>query len=234
MRIIRKYKIKITVCLAVLSICLSLRPGLFAEQEPLETIFYDIKPIGNSVYQNFGPIEYRGKKANLIIFKTEAPGFKDKEVIFSDRESSIPFFVQREISLFFRDENITEEYFPEEHYFNLTKFVGGKKVEESRISGKGPIQNAILVPFSLRNSSRLGIGSTFKVILPGEFTVKLVSLEDVAVPAGKFRAYHFTSKPEKFEIWISADDLRIPVKIRGLGGIPYTMEMRKRISRQRF
>ncbi len=226
---IKKVKpIRISIFLAILSICLIPYAYLSAGQEPLETIFYDISPIGSSVYQNFGPIEYRGKKASLTIFKTEAPGFKDKEVIFSDSDTSIPFFVQREISIFLHDESITEEYFPSEHYFKLTKFVGGKKVEESRIKGKGPIQNAVLVPFSLRNASRLAIEGTFKVILPGEFTVKLISVEDVVVPAGKFRAYHFTSEPAKFEIWISADNLRLPVKIRGLGGIPYTLEMKKR------
>jgi hypothetical protein len=46
------------------------------------------------------------------------------------------------------------------------------------------------------------------------------------VPAGKFKAYHFTSTPKKFEIWISKDDYRIPVKIKGLGGYNYTMLMK--------
>jgi hypothetical protein len=50
----------------------------------------------------------------------------------------------------------------------------------------------------------------------------------VAVPAGKFRAYHFTSAPHKFEIWITADELRLPVKIEGAGGYPYTLMMNKR------
>ncbi|MFA7272175.1 MAG: hypothetical protein WC090_05650, partial [Candidatus Omnitrophota bacterium] len=76
------------------------------------------------------------------------------------------------------------------------------------------------------------IGSSFEITLPGEYTVRLSSIEDVTVPAGKFKAYHFTSEPRKFEIWISADKLRIPVKIKGLGAFSYTLEMKKRVARQ--
>ena len=202
-------------------------------QEALETISYDIKPIGSCEYQDFGPIEFQGKKANLIIFKTVVMGFKDKEVIFSEPGKRLPIVVQRDISIFFHNENITEEYFPQENRFQLTKFEDGKKVEEYSIKGKGPIQNAILMPFSLRGIPELKIGSAFKVILPTEYTVKLSSIEEVTVPAGKFKTYHFTSTPEKFEIWISADDSRIPVKIKGLGAFPYTMEMKSRVTKQR-
>lgn len=204
-------------------------------QEPLETIIYDVKPMGIGIceYQDFGLMEYRGQKARMTIFKTDVAGFKDKEVILSQADTYLPLLVQRDISIWFHDEDITEEYFPLQNSFKLTKFKGGKKVEEFMIKGRRPIQNAILVPFSLRGAPGLKIGSTFDVVLPGEFTVRLASIEEISVPAGRFKTYHFTSKPEKFEIWISADNLRIPVKIKGLGGIPYTLEMKKRFTKQR-
>lgn len=200
----------------------------FSQQEPLETIYYDIRPVGESVYKDFGPIEYHGEKARLTIFETKVPGFRDKEVIFSEEATDLPILVQRDLTILLRNENITEEYSPKKHSFKLTKFVGGKKAEEYSIKGKGPIQNAILVPFSLRKKPDLKIGSTLDIILPGEFKVKLVSIEDIAVPAGKFNTYHFTSQPPKFEIWISTDSSRVPVKIKGLSGFPYTLEMKKR------
>ena len=59
-----------------------------------------------------------------------------------------------------------------------------------------------------------------------EFKITLVSIEDVEVPAGTFKAFYFESEPKRFAIWISADDRRIPVKIRGSGGVNYTMAMR--------
>jgi len=207
--------------------------GICFAQEPLETIIYDVKPlgIGTCEYQDFGPIEYNGQKAQLTIFKTDVAGFKDKEVILSEAGTYLPILVRRDISIWLRNENITEEYSIRQNSFKLTKFQGGKKTEEYTVKGKKPIQNAILVPFSLRGAPELKIGTTFDVVLPAEYTVKLISIENINVPAGKFKTYHFTSKPEKFEIWISADDLRIPVKIKGLGGIPYTLEMKRRFTK---
>lgn len=223
-------KIISTIFLFIFSCC-----AILYAQEPLETITYDIKPLGLGTceYQDFGPIEYLGQKANLIIFKTNVAGFKDKEVIFSQAGTYLPILVKREISIWMHNENITEEYSPTENSFKLTKFEGAKKTEEYTIQGKNPIQNAILIPFSLRGKPDLKLGSTLNVTLPAEYTVKLTSIEEITVPAGKFKAYHFTSTPAKFEIWISADDLRVPVKIKGLGGIPYTLEMKKRVSKQR-
>lgn len=227
---------RMPVYLAIFLFFSFLATNLCFAQEPLETILYDVKPlgIGTCEYQDFGPTEFRGQKANLTIFKTDVAGFKDKEVILSEAGTYLPILVKRDISIWLHDEKITEEYSPRQNSFRLTKFEGGKKVEEYSVKGKSPIQNAILVPFSLRQARELKIGSTFDVVLPGEYTVKLTSIEEVSVPAGKFKAYHFTSEPEKFEIWISADNLRIPVKIKGLGGIPYTLEMKKRsTSKQR-
>ena len=207
--------------------------NLCAAQEPIEVISYNVNPVGTCEYQDFGPIEYRGAKANLSIFKTNVAGFKDKEVIFSDIKTGLPIVVERDISILLHKENITEEYFPEENSARLTKFEGGKKTQEFTLKGKAPIQSAILVPFSLRNVPELKIGSTFDIVLPAEFRVKLTSIEEITVPAGKFKVYHFTSTPPKFEIWISADDLRLPVKIKGLGAFPYALEMKKRVSKQR-
>ncbi|MFH0856060.1 MAG: hypothetical protein V1869_06125 [Candidatus Omnitrophota bacterium] len=234
MKIIIK-PVKILAYLASYLSFIFLLAGFSFAQEPLETIFYDIRPLGLGTceYQDFGPTEFHGQKANLIIFKTDVAGFKDKEVILSQADTHLPILVKRYISIWFHDENITEEYFPAQNSFRLTKLKDGKKVEEYLVKGKGPIQNAILVPFSLRGAPGLKIGSAFNVILPGEYTVKLTSIEEIRVPAGKFKTYHFTSKPEKFEIWISTDNLRIPVKIKGVGGIPYTLEMKKRLTRQR-
>ncbi len=232
---LRRNSIKKIVTLTVFLSCLIFCGKLSVAQEPLEVITYDIKPmgIGSCEYQDFGPIEYHGKKANLIIFNTNVAGFKDKEVIISEAGTYLPILVKREISIWLHNESITEEYFPRENSFKLTKFEGGKKTEEYFVKGKNPIQNAILIPFSLRGISGLKIGSTFNVTLPAEYTVKLTSIEEITVPAGKFKAFYFTSTPAKFEIWISADDPKVPVKIKGLGGIPYTLEMKKRVVSRR-
>jgi hypothetical protein len=110
----------------------------------------------------------------------------------------------------------------------ISKFKAGRKVEKMVLKGEGAIHNAILVPFSLRRVPVLEIGSTFEIRLPKKFVVKLISVEDVTVPAGTFKAYHFTSTPFKFEIWISQDKLRLPLKIKGAEGLGYTLSLIKR------
>ncbi len=92
----------------------------------------------------------------------------------------------------------------------------------------GPIHNAIMLPFYVRRMDNLGVGWSTIANLPKQrFEIKLVSLEEVVVPAGSFKSYHFISLPEKFELWISADERKIPVKIKGLGGVGYTFVMKE-------
>ncbi|MCX5710488.1 MAG: hypothetical protein NT060_00720 [Candidatus Omnitrophica bacterium] len=211
--------------------CVLITPA-WAQRPAQETITYDISPIGTSVFLDYGQIEYRGKIVNLTIFETQVAGFKDTEKIYSDPKTGLPVWVERDISDWFGQEFLTEDYRQDEHKLFITKFKKGKKVQEYKFNASGPIHNAILVPFSLRSGKDLKIGWSTEIRLPQEFKVQLASIEDISVPAGRFKAYHFTSTPAKFEIWISADSLRLPVKIKGLGGIPYALVMSKRSAGQ--
>ena len=72
--------------------------------------------------------------------------------------------------------------------------------------------------FYLRKQPNLKIGwhfaakvlSEFKLI---EFDLRLLSIDEIIVPCGKFQAYHFKSVPDTFEIWIDKRNPRIPLKI---------------------
>ena len=198
------------------------------QKNSLETITYDISPLGSSVYNDYGKVELYGKQVNLVTFKTSVFGFNDLETIYSDVSTDLPIRVEREISFLLHDEYIEESYFPEVGKLIIEKFEGTKKVEEFNFKANGPIHNAIILPFSLRRVPDLNIGWSLDVRLPDEFKVTLTSIEEVVVPAGTFETYHFTSQPEKFEIWITTDSLRIPVKIKGCGGMNYTLSMMKR------
>lgn len=205
----------------------------FSSGEAQETIFYEISPLGESVYQDLGIVEFRGRKANLVVFKTQAPGFKDTEKIYSHPETHLPLWVERDLTILLSKEFLTEEYLEDENRLVITKFKNGKKTDVYQFKENAPIHNAVLIPFSLRKIPDLQIGWTSDIRFPDEFEVRLVSIEDVTVPAGKFKSFHFTSMPRKFEIWISADTLRLPVKIKGLGGIPYTLMMKKYTNQQK-
>jgi len=191
-----------------------------------EKIVYAISPLGIAEYSDEGLTELNGKKVRLMSFRTRLTGFDDLEKIYSDPKTLLPLRVERFVSILFRKEYLVEEYTPEKNALVITKFIHNKKVKEYNFKADGPIHNAIILPFYLRTLSNLDIGWSFTARFPNQFKITLTSIDDIRVPAGKFKAYHFTGTPKKFEIWISKDEYRIPVMIKGLGAYNYTMLMK--------
>ena len=90
------------------------------------------------------------------------------------------------------------------------------------------MHNSILLPYSVRDEKALDVGWSFTASLPqGDFEIILKSIEDITVPAGDFKTYYFESVPSKIKIWMSADEMRVPIRIEGTGGIGYKMVMRE-------
>ncbi|MEI8348968.1 MAG: hypothetical protein WCI77_02345 [Candidatus Omnitrophota bacterium] len=220
---------KVFFSLSIFLACF-LWPGYLVAQDAAEKIVYEVSPLlGVSEYQDMGLVDFHGRRVNLTIFYTNVAGLKDTEKIYSDPKTNLPLWVERDVSLWLRREYLTEEYVSSENRLTITKFVRGKEIAKYSYQGKGPIHNAILLPFVLRKMPELKPGWSCKIRFPNEFTVKFVGIEDVSVPAGKFKAYHITSTPHQFEIWISADKERLPVKIKGIGVFSYTLAMKQRI-----
>jgi hypothetical protein len=91
-----------------------------------------------------------------------------------------------------------------------------------------PIHNAVLLPYYIRRIPVLETGQIIIANLPTRrLEIKLVSQEEIKVPAGIFQAYHFSSTPKQIDIWISADERRIPVKIEGAGLLGYSVVMKE-------
>lgn len=207
---------------------------LFWEQQDVgadghvgERIVYGISPVGRAEYNDLGEVNIDGQKLDCVTFRAQAMGFDDTERIYSDKQSHLPVKVERDVSKWLGKEYLVEEYDQKNFVLTIDKFKNKKKVKQYVFKKDGPIHNAILLPFYLRTVDNLDIGWEIKARVPEEFTIRLESFEEITIPAGKFMTYHFTSTPSKFEIWISKDDLRLPIKIKGLGGINYTMVMKK-------
>jgi hypothetical protein len=195
-----------------------------------EEIVYDVKmgavKIGTSVFHHQERTTLSGVDAQLIVFTTRAVQINDTETIWADTKEFLPLRVERDVRMWPKHERITEVYDQAAHVLDISRPSGGKQ-QTSRIVKQGPIHNAILLPYQVRRVDKLVPGWSMKVVLPTqEFEITLKSVEEVTVPAGTFTAYYFESVPERFAIWISADDRRIPVKIRGSSGLNYTMLMR--------
>ena len=196
-----------------------------------EKIIYDVMlgkvKLGRAVFHYRAKAELDQKTVNFITFETRLLRFKDKEKIYSDPETVLPLRVEREISSWPKYEKIIEVYDQEKFTLRIVKTESGRD-QELNFKKDSAIHNAILLPYLVRQIPELVAGWNFQANLPTQtFLIELVSIEDVKVIAGTFNSYHFKSTPERFEIWISADENRIPLKIKGMSGIGYTLVMRE-------
>ena len=198
-----------------------------------EKIIYRISTGGNAEFNDLGVVEMEGRKARLVTFKTHIGGLMDGfERIYGEPDSFLPLRIERDVFFLFRKEHLIEEYSPETFSVSIKKYVNGKFVIEYLYSKERPVQNAILLRPFLKSVKDLHVGWSTDILIPDPYTVTLVDIEDVEVPAGKFSAYHFKSEPRKFEIWVTRDADHVPVKLAVTGGYRTTLEMKARILSQ--
>ena len=196
-----------------------------------EKIIYDVMlgniRIGKAIFHYQSKSDLNLKPANLFTFQTKLLRFKDNEKIYCAPVTFLPLRVEREIFAWPKYEKITEVYDQEKFTLDIVKIESGK--EHKLVFKKdSAIHNAILLPYLVRQIPDLAVGWNFQANLPTQqFKIELAGIEDIKVVAGAFKAYHFKSTPERFEIWISNDEYRIPLKIKGMSGIGYTLEMRE-------
>lgn len=193
-----------------------------------ERIVYEITGLGTSEFCDQGAATLDGKEVHRVTFRTRVLGFDDLETISYDPASQMPLQVERNLSFFFKREHIIESYMPQAQKLVIRKYSDATVIQEIRFQADRPISNAVLLPFSLRAVPALSKGWTTTVCMPQKFTITLAGTEQIEVPAGNFSAFHFTSEPKKFDIWISNDADRVPLKIKGAGGYGYVMSMRSR------
>ncbi|MFH2138694.1 MAG: DUF3108 domain-containing protein [Candidatus Omnitrophota bacterium] len=195
-----------------------------------EKIVFDVMMgklrLGQATYQHLEVTELNGKKVNVISFLTELVRFRDRETIYCDPETFLPYLVERKISRLLKQEYIDEEYDQEKFILKITKKRFGKSTEI--IKKDKPINNAILLPYYARNYGEIEPGWSFKANLPQrDFEIFFVDFQAIKVPGGEFKAYYFESQPKQIKIWISADKYRVPLRIEGTGGIGYKLLMKE-------
>ena len=189
-----------------------------------EKIVYNVSPAGRSEYEDMGLVDYRGKTYWLVTFRTKLAGFNDLEKIYADPETGLPLIVERDIRWPLAKERLVEEYDPNKNSLVIKKYMNDKVADEYEYKSDSPYHNAVLLPFYLRRIDDLDVGWSMVVRLQEVFTVTLVGIEDVKVNDDMITAYHFTSKPDKFEIWVSKDKDRLPVLIKGTVGCSLSLQ----------
>ena len=194
-----------------------------------EKIIYDVKLgklyLGKAQFNNLANVQLDGRFLSVMTMETKLARFTDMEKIYSDPKTLLPIRVERDILNLFVREKITEDY--DQNNFTVTIIKNkGAKQEKIVIKKDSHIHNAVLLPYYVRRIPSLDVGRIIIANLPTRrLEIKLVSIEDIKVPAGTFKAYHFKSTPKQIEIWISTDVRRIPLKIQGTGLFGYSMVM---------
>lgn len=189
---------------------------------PGEKIIYAISPLGTAEYNDLGIVDYKGKHLWLVTFFTKVPGFSDLEKIYADPDTGLPIAVERYIRWPLSEEFLVEEYDPENNSQVTRRFVNNRLTNEYKYKSDGPYHNAILLPFCLRRIKNLDINWQMVVRVPDQFKVTLSEIEDIKVKDKAVKCFHFTSEPNKFDIWISRDEYRLPVVTKGTS---YSMVM---------
>lgn len=211
----------------------SLKTEAVIQDRTGESIWFILKPAGKSEYKDCGMVDLNGAPANLLTFKSKVLFVEVKEKIFYDPESSLPYKTERTNSGLWINEYRTEEYDQKKFTVLIKKFQGKKLVKEQIIKADGPIQNMNTLLLYLRKQPDLKIGWHFTAKVVNEFKLskfdlKLLSIDGIAVPGGKFQAYHFKSVPDTFEIWVDTSNSRIPLKIKIKGVVDFYILMKGR------
>lgn len=209
-----------------------------SQKKPLETellylkeqISYEVRmgrmKLGSAKFSYIGQTKINGKLLNEMVMETRLAKFTDLDRIYSDPETLLPILVERDIVKLFSREKITEEYNQVNFQVKISKTHGIRKDEEI-IQKDSPIHNVVLLPHYIRKIGGLEVGKTITANLPTrKLEIKLVSIENIKVPAGTFKAYRFESLPKQINIWITADERKIPLKIESNGPLGYSMLMK--------
>ena len=197
-----------------------------------EKITYEIKfgnfRIGEATFQHLDNTLLDGKPVALMTFETNAGGFYDLETIYSDLATFLPVKVTRKLRGLTFNEDITENYDQKNFMLTMVKYKNNKKIAEEKFDNQGkPIYNAVSLPFYLRRLPDLKVGWSFSTHFGSlEYKIILSGKNNLDTPLGAFETYHFESQPRKFKIWVTADERRIPVKIKDSGLLGYTLTMK--------
>ncbi|HQJ16176.1 MAG TPA: hypothetical protein PLJ26_06800 [Candidatus Omnitrophota bacterium] len=212
---------------AFVVLCVVLCDSAGAQDRPKEKIVFSISTGGYAEYNDLGIIDRNGKKVKLVTFRTHIGGLMDGfERIYGEPDTFLPVRIERNVVFALRKEYLVEDYSPATSSVSIKKYVRDKFLAEYRITRDRPIQNAILLRSYLRTVKDLHVGWSVDIVIPDRYTVTLESFEDIDVPGGKFSTYHFVSSPRQFELWVTRDAYRIPVRLAVKKGYRTTVEMK--------
>ncbi len=216
--------------MTVLFFCFLFLPSIvFAANAPFrngETITYDIKKgvkVGQAVLTFVGPVQQEGNTRLLVTFKASGWNFYDNEEIYLSPDTYLPMVVIRDINIFGSKEKIREDYLQTANKIYVHKTVRGKTTTQV-LTPKATVENIYGFIYRFRQSGSFRVGEEVAIHLPTQ-DLKIGIVNTMRLDVGKRKAasFYMESKPDKFKIWFSVDQNRIPLKISGSMGIANTV-----------
>ena len=180
--------------------------------------------LGRSILTFHGEKNLGDQKVYHVTFFTKIPSLKDTEELYAHKDTFLPIEVHRKVRkrIGFSD-NIIEKYDQENFRVDI-RSKSRLRTKEFSIEKDSPIHNAILLVYYCRARGHFNKNEPIKINLPTVgFDVLYKGIEIIDTPIGEFKAHEFTSDPPKFELWLSADEKRTPLKIKNPGTLGYTL-----------
>lgn len=194
--------------------------------KPGETITYTIKQLafsaGEASLTYKGPVTLEGNPYILVLFEASGFQFQDKEEIYLEPETLLPMIVKREVDYLGKHEVITERYDHEAGTVKISKRVKGETTVET-LEKPGPIDNIYGFIYRYRLNGSFEIGEELDITLPTMDLTMLVDSKETLKAAGEaFDSYYLKSDPDKYKLWFSATEEKIPLRISGAVGMANT------------
>jgi hypothetical protein len=193
-----------------------------------ETLTYEVRyhnaEIGESLLTFHGEQDLGTRKVYYITFSTRIPSLKDTEELYADKDTFLPVKVHRNIKKTVGFNDRIEEQYDQENFRVDIKSKSKLRTKNFSIQKGSAIHNAILLVYYYRAKRNLDTNERFKVNLPTlNFEVMFSGTETLKTALGEYEAYVFTSDPPKFKLWLSADEKKIPLKIKNPGTLGYSL-----------
>jgi len=187
-----------------------------------ETIQYDIEKfklkVGEATLTFNGVVEVQGKKALSITFTARGFKFLDEEQIYIDVDTFYPILIKRRLSMFGKEESITEFYDSHKGKVRIVKTVKGKTTEQT-IENGGRFDNIYGFIYRHRQLGQFGQDQEFALHLPTrDLKFKFAKQSLLTIAEQEFDATYMHSTPKKYEIWFDNSPKHIPLKIDGALG----------------
>jgi hypothetical protein len=198
-------------------------PPFAAGEELVFDVLYKQVRLGEATLTFHGESVLDGKGLYYVTFVTKVPGFDDMEEIYAYKDSFLPYKITRSIK---RGNcfplKITEDYDQEKHEVRI-KRAGVLLTVNDTIRKPRPIYNPLLLTYYYRMQSLSSLPASYPVSIPkADFTIVLKGKQFVKTKLGGRVAYVFKGEPSKFTFWLTADEKKLPIEIRGHNLLDYS------------